>query len=290
MIDVTPVAPATGTATGIVNFYDGVNSPILLGPGTLTNGVATFATSALSDGVHTITATYTGDTNFASSTSPGLNQTVNINNTITYLMSLLNPSTLNQAVTFTVHAFSSATRVSAPLTGTVVFYDGLNSNGQLGTGSLANGAATFTTSALGAGDHIIRVVPGGRHVQRQHLAGADPDGESFRRQRAGSFPNNESLHPHWANVVEAQRAARHARDLYRHHRSRLGLEPHADRDGPILGGGRRDRSQYSPSKYHNLECDRPCHADDFIAKPGRAPDQSRVPGGHELCRQLRALR
>ena len=50
-----------------VTFKDGET---LLGTSTLSNGVATYDTSDLSVGTHSITAVYSGDANFASSTSP----------------------------------------------------------------------------------------------------------------------------------------------------------------------------------------------------------------------------
>ena len=73
---VSGVAPATGTPTGTVTFLDGATT---LGTGTLSGSPAkaTFATSNLSLGTHSITATYGGDANFNPSTSPPLIQTVN---------------------------------------------------------------------------------------------------------------------------------------------------------------------------------------------------------------------
>jgi hypothetical protein len=57
-----------------VTFLDGATP---LGTGTLNaSGVATFSTSALSVGTHSITAAYDGDTNDAGSTSAALTQTV----------------------------------------------------------------------------------------------------------------------------------------------------------------------------------------------------------------------
>jgi hypothetical protein len=74
-------APVTFTATvsptaatGTVTLLDGATS---IGTGTLTSaGVATFTTSALTTGVHSITAVYGGDSVFTSSTSPLISQTV----------------------------------------------------------------------------------------------------------------------------------------------------------------------------------------------------------------------
>jgi hypothetical protein len=58
-----------------VTFNDGANA---LGTGTLAGGVATFATSSLSIGTHSITAFYGGDSNFNPSTSAVLTQSVNV--------------------------------------------------------------------------------------------------------------------------------------------------------------------------------------------------------------------
>ncbi len=58
-------APVTVIPTGTVTFLDGSNP---IGTGTLSGGVATFATSTLVVGNHPITASYGGDGNFNSST------------------------------------------------------------------------------------------------------------------------------------------------------------------------------------------------------------------------------
>jgi hypothetical protein len=63
-----------GTPTGRVIFFDGTTK---IGNRQLgSNGMARFTTSSLSIGTHSITATYTGDADFARSTSPVLYQTV----------------------------------------------------------------------------------------------------------------------------------------------------------------------------------------------------------------------
>jgi hypothetical protein len=61
------------TATGTVQFFDG---SALLGTVSLSSGNASLSSSALSGGRHSITAVYSGDTNFAGSTSAVLIQTV----------------------------------------------------------------------------------------------------------------------------------------------------------------------------------------------------------------------
>lgn len=64
-----------GTATGTVTFKNGTAT---MGTGTLNaNNKATFTTSTLAVGTHSITAVYPGDTHFTTSTSPAVKQVVN---------------------------------------------------------------------------------------------------------------------------------------------------------------------------------------------------------------------
>jgi len=71
---VNVVAPGVGTPAGSVNFYAGA---ALLGTGTLNgSGVATFSTSTLTDGNYSITASYSGNTTYNSSTSAATTMTV----------------------------------------------------------------------------------------------------------------------------------------------------------------------------------------------------------------------
>jgi autotransporter-associated beta strand protein len=71
---VSGVVAGTGTATGTVSFRDGT---MTLGTATLSGGRATFSTSSLiGPSSHSITAVYSGDSNFAGSTSAVLMQTV----------------------------------------------------------------------------------------------------------------------------------------------------------------------------------------------------------------------
>src|SRR5205823_3090661 len=71
---VAAVAPGVGTPTGTVTFRDGTTN---LGTATLTAaGTATLTTATLTIGSHAISAVYGGDTNFATSTSATLTQTV----------------------------------------------------------------------------------------------------------------------------------------------------------------------------------------------------------------------
>jgi hypothetical protein len=64
---------STGTPTGTVSFYDGA---VLLGTSSVGAGVATLSTAAFPLGTSTVTAVYSGDTNFATSTSNAVTETV----------------------------------------------------------------------------------------------------------------------------------------------------------------------------------------------------------------------
>ena len=72
--NVTLSAQYGGTPTGTVSFADG--NTVLAASQPVTAGTATFSTTGLSNGVHTIHATYNGDGNFLSS-SDGVFQVVN---------------------------------------------------------------------------------------------------------------------------------------------------------------------------------------------------------------------
>ncbi|MGD0798642.1 MAG: Ig-like domain repeat protein, partial [Acidobacteriaceae bacterium] len=142
-----------GTPTGTVTFYDGITR---IGTGTLNgSAVATFTTSSLSGGAHSMTATYSGDSNFSSSTSTAFTQTVvNLTASATALLSSINPVAIGQPVTFTATVTSNGSLTTTP-TGSVTFYNGTS----IGTGTLnGSGVATFTTSSLTAGSHTIEAV------------------------------------------------------------------------------------------------------------------------------------
>jgi len=116
------------------------------------SGVATFSTSTLAVGTHSVTAQYSGDATHTGSTSPALSQTVNKATTTITLASNNNPSKTGQPVTFT------ATVSPSTATGTVQFFDGSTS---LTTVVLSGGQASFTTSSLAAGKHSITAVYSG---------------------------------------------------------------------------------------------------------------------------------
>ena len=142
--------------TGTIYFYDGFN---LLGSQAINASyMATFTTSALTNGMHSITAQFepSADTQVQTSTSPILSQDVQAAAKIT-LISSLNPSTYGTAVTFTVTIASAA---AFPATGTVTF---LNNGASIGTGTLNGNPATTTLliSSLPVGTDPITVTYAG---------------------------------------------------------------------------------------------------------------------------------
>jgi hypothetical protein len=159
---VSAVSPGVGTPTGTVTFKDGST---VLGTAALqiVNGVeeATLTTSALAVGTHSLTAVYSGDSDFVTSTSAILTQKVNKATTTTTLSSSANPSSFGQPVTFTATLGVVAPGAGIP-TGMVTFKDG---NTVLGTATLqvVNGVAQaqFATTGLQKGKHSITAVYGG---------------------------------------------------------------------------------------------------------------------------------
>jgi hypothetical protein len=140
------VSSSTGTPSGDVTFADGA---MTLGTGVLdASGNATIVTAVMGAGIHTITASYAGRSNFAASTSAGITQTINraASNAILNVSSMAlvfgNPLALTATVTATV---------GVP-TGTVAFKDG---TAVVGTGTLSSGVALLTLPALDAGIHSL---------------------------------------------------------------------------------------------------------------------------------------
>lgn len=149
---VAATAPGAGLPTGTVNFFDGI-TPI--GSGVLdAGGVATLTTAALAVNAHMVSAQYAGDTNFNTSTSNTVGQTVNKAGTTTGVVSDVNPSVFSQAVTFTATVTPVAPGAGTPA-GTVTFKDGMTV--LCNAVALSGATAICTTSALAAGGHAISV-------------------------------------------------------------------------------------------------------------------------------------
>jgi hypothetical protein len=145
----------TGSSLGTVSFYDGGT---LLGTGNVnSSGVAAISTTSLPVGANSLTAFYSGNVGFATSTSSAIIQTVTSRTgTTTTLTASPNPSGSGETVTFT--ATISPAPTGTP-TGTVSFYSGST---LLGTATVnSSGVATFTSASLAAGALSITAVYSG---------------------------------------------------------------------------------------------------------------------------------
>lgn len=141
---VTPAA-----ATGTIQFFDGTTA---LGTVTMNAGAAALSTAALSVGAHSITAVYSGDSSYSTSTSSALPLEISKIVTTAALASTPNPSAAGTPVALT------AAILPATATGTVQFLDGATS---LGAVTLSGGSASLSVTTLAVGSHSITAVYSG---------------------------------------------------------------------------------------------------------------------------------
>lgn len=139
-----------GQASGAVTFEDGST---ILGVVIASSNLATLTTSTLAVGTHSISASYSGNSNFIASAATPLAQVVTAatpTDTIT-LVSSLNPAHSGQVVGFTATVVSTA----AKPTGSIEF---LNGTTVLAKVAVKAGAAKYNTSTLPAGSNVITAV------------------------------------------------------------------------------------------------------------------------------------
>jgi hypothetical protein len=147
------VSSQASTLTGSVQFMDGTTllggAPVLVNS---TTRMASFTTTSLALGSHSITAVYSGDNASATSTSSALTQIVK-QTSVLLLSSNENPAKVYDAITFTVSVSETPSGGTAP-TGSIVF----SADGSLlpnGTIAISGGTASYTTALLAAGSHTI---------------------------------------------------------------------------------------------------------------------------------------
>ena len=143
------VQPSTSAAaaTGFVLFF--ADGSTFLGQAQITPNSAQFEAPLLSLGPHSITAQYTGDMNFARSTSSPILEMVNPSASVVNLSTTT--TTYGQAAVFT--ATVQGVTYSGTPTGSITFSNGSTI---LGISLLVNGTATFTTtSPMNVGPNLI---------------------------------------------------------------------------------------------------------------------------------------
>jgi sugar lactone lactonase YvrE len=149
-VSATGSATGAGALTGEVTFSEGAT---VYGSVAINNsGDATLPISTLSAGSHSIVATYSGNTNYATSTSTVLVEVVQSTGTTTTLTSTAATTLAGEPASFTA-SVSSTTGIP---TGSVSFYDGGVSIGQAQLN--AQGVAALSTSTLTVGNHSITAV------------------------------------------------------------------------------------------------------------------------------------
>src|SRR5277367_1573237 len=147
------VAPKSGSGvpTGTVAFSDGSTK---IGSVSLNSaGSAAFDTSGLAVGTHSISGAYSGDANFAASTSSPVSVTISAPAKIATTTSVLASATqltAGQNETFTA-AVAPQSGAGVPA-GSNTFLDGQT---QLGVVALNGGSASFSSSNLAVGTHTI---------------------------------------------------------------------------------------------------------------------------------------
>jgi len=157
-------SPGATNPGGTVDFKDGGTAIVGCAevPVNGTTNTAMCNTSALTVGPHTVTASYSGDTNFiASSTASAVTKTIGKAATTTTVTASPSPATVGTPVTFTAVSAVTLPGAGTPA-GTVTFFDGTM---RLGTGQLTvvGGSlqATFNSSTLTVGRHSITASYGG---------------------------------------------------------------------------------------------------------------------------------
>ena len=142
------VSPAT--AGGSVNFLDGTSS---LGSAAVNGGRASLSVATLSNGAHSISASYGGMLGYYASSSAGVN---------VYVSPMLNTSSITltaspASATVGTNILLTST-VTTGATGVVTFFDGASS---LGSAVITNSVAVYNTALLSTGTHNITAVYGG---------------------------------------------------------------------------------------------------------------------------------
>lgn len=153
------VTAVSGVPTGTVTFLDGGTT---MGTASLnTTGTAAIVVHFNAAGNHSVTAVYSGDATFNTSTSSSLTENVLINPSSTTLSAPTTPVFALQSTGLlaTVQSPDVAKyALAGSPSGSVTFFDGPMS---LGSSALSNGTSSLNTSSLTAGAHSLTAVYSG---------------------------------------------------------------------------------------------------------------------------------
>jgi len=147
------VTSSTGIPTGTVTLYDGGTSIQAASLNTL--GIASFSSSTLSTGPHTLTVGYGGDANYQVGTSAPWIETVNLAQPTVTLSGPANAVDVGTTIMFT----GNLTSPGITPTGTLALQDGASVI--LSQPVPAIGGFSFSTSSLALGAHTLSVAYSG---------------------------------------------------------------------------------------------------------------------------------
>jgi hypothetical protein len=150
-------APGTGSPTGTVVFKNGVAAITGCSAQPISSGSATCVTTSLPLGPHSLTAVYSGDTNFLTSTSGPVAETVGQAATNIVVTSDTDPAVAGQTVTFSASILVTPPGSGSPTvpTGVVAFKNGGVTISGCSAQVLSSATASCTTSALTVGTQSI---------------------------------------------------------------------------------------------------------------------------------------
>ena len=178
------VGPAT--ATGTVAFEE-AGAPIAgCIARSVSSGTAMCTVAGLSAGGHWVKAVYSGDSNYATSISSGLTQTVNKKATTMTVSSSLNPSIVGEGVTYAAKVGPAAA------TGTVKFEDGGIAISGCNAQTVKSGSATCAVANLTAGSHWVKAVYSG---DSNYATSTSPGLTQTVNKKATTMTVSSSLNP-----------------------------------------------------------------------------------------------
>ena len=156
-VQITPQQTGGPAMTGTVQFTLNCANCTNIGSATVANGRAQLTTSALPAGNLTIIASYSGDTNYASSSS-GVSETVNLLSSTTTLTT--SNAAISQGTSVTLTALVAPAKAGGPApTGTVQFDSAVSAQGSEtpigGPATVTNGQAQLVTTSIPAGTQLV---------------------------------------------------------------------------------------------------------------------------------------
>ena len=154
---ITATLATATSATGSITFFDTTSTgTATLGSVTLTSNSASLSTATLAAGLHTLTATYSGDQSHPSAQTATFPLTINPAPTVVTLSNLVATATAGSAITLTAHVASTTTGTP---TGSITLLDNGN---PLSTSPISpTGDVVFTLPSITQGDHSLTALYNG---------------------------------------------------------------------------------------------------------------------------------